>query len=152
MPLRLVRNRVRLPVLCTALVVCDRVEVMTVPVRARVSLKCCLDLCTNVEVCLSRIGTTPPNRLSRLANLLWLMCMSLGKNSTGPVLLNVDLSPLTTLHMAANLLWSKLPELLSGVPGPNAPCKLGRLDTETNGPIGLVVCVAVRVPRLDRVV
>lgn len=106
MPLRLVRNRVRLPVLCMALVVCDRVDVTTVPVRARVSLRWCLDLCTSVEVCLSRIGSTPPSPLSPLANDLWLMCIESGVNRTGPVLLNLLLTSLTTLQMAANLLWS----------------------------------------------
>lgn len=70
MPLRFVRNRVRLPVLSITLVVWSRVDVMMVPVRARVDLRWCLVLCTSVEVCLSRIGNSPPNLVSRSANLL----------------------------------------------------------------------------------
>lgn len=125
MPLRLVRNRVRLPVLPTTLVVWSRVEVMTVPDRARVDLRWCLVLCTRVEVCLNRIGSTPPNLESRLANLLWLIPITLGVNTSDPVLFSVVLSRLTTLHIAANLLWSPIAVglLLAAL------CRLGTLPT-----------------------
>lgn len=128
------RTRVRPPVLLNALVVWSRVDVTTVPVRARVDLKCCLVLCTSVDVCLSRIGSTCPSLLSRLVNLLWLICITSGVNRSAPVVLSAVLTELTTLQMAANLLWDPILLGPTLVPGLSALCKLGSRSTGNAGP------------------